>query len=76
MLKLSKEPCENKQEKCTYCHEDRDGYVSANGAFFLSLDRHEGWLLHAGKSCKPRPIKYCPMCGRKLLSFKEEVIQK
>lgn len=62
------------QERCTYCHEDREGYVSANGAFFLSYDRFDGWLLHAGKSkCKPRPIKYCPMCGRRLLTIQEEL---
>lgn len=62
------------QETCPYCHEDRDGYVSANGAFFLHLDSHEGWLLYAGKSkCKPRPVKYCPMCGRKLLTIQEEL---
>lgn len=62
------------QEKCHYCHEDREGYVSANGAFYLSIDRHEGWLLHAGKSkVKPRPVKYCPMCGRKLLTIQEEL---
>ena len=63
------------QERCPYCHEDREGYVSALGAFFLSLDCRDGWLLNAGKSgkIKPRPIKYCPMCGRKLLSIKEEL---
>ena len=62
------------QEKCIYCHEDREGYITANGAFYLSLDRHEGWLLNAGKSkIKPRPIKYCPMCGRILLTIQEEL---
>ena len=61
------------QETCEYCHEDREGYTKAYGAFYLTLDRHEGWLLHAGKSCKPRPIKYCPMCGRKLLTIQEEL---
>lgn len=62
------------QETCKYCHEDREGYVTANGAFYLTLDSHDGWLLHAGKTpCKPRPIKYCPMCGRKLLTIQEEL---
>ena len=62
------------QEKCIYCHEDREGYIKSNGAFYLYYDRFEGWLLHAGKSkCKPRPIKYCPMCGRKLLTIQEEL---
>ena len=62
-----------KQETCPYCHEDREGCVKANGAFYLYYDRFEGWLLHAGKSCKPRPVKYCPMCGRELLTIQEEL---
>lgn len=64
----------NESEKnCTYCHE-KEGYVSANGAFYIYYDRFEGWLLHAGKSkIKPRPIKYCPMCGRELLTIQEEL---
>ena len=62
-----------KQETCPYCHEDKEGYVKSNGAFYLYYDRFEGWLLHAGKSCKPRPVKYCPMCGRELLTIQEEL---
>lgn len=61
-----------KQKNCHFCHEDREGYTQSLGAFHLSYDRFEGWLLHAGKSCKPRPIKYCPLCGRELLTIQEE----
>ncbi len=52
-------------EKCPYCHEDADGYVKMFGMFCLHQNRNEGWQLHAGKG-KPRPINYCPMCGREL----------
>ena len=62
-----------KQVTCDFCHEDKDGYTKTNGAFYLTLDMFEGWRLHAGK-CKPRAVSHCPMCGRKLLTFKEEVI--
>lgn len=63
-----------KQETCDFCHEDRDGYTKAHGAFYLSHDKFEGWLLHAGKkACKPRPVKYCPLCGRELLPIQEEL---
>ena len=61
------------QETCDFCHEDREGYTKSHGAFYLAYDRFEGWLLHAGKSCKPRPVKYCPLCGRELLSIQEEL---
>ena len=63
-----------KQETCDFCHEDKDGYTKTHGAFYLTLDVHQGWLLHAGK-CKPRKIDHCPLCGRKLLTFKEEVMR-
>lgn len=55
----------NELKPCPCCHEDREGYFTANGAFWISYSVHEGWLLHGGK-CKPRPINYCFMCGRKL----------
>ena len=61
------------QETCEYCHEDKDGYTKSHGAFCLLYDRFEGWQLHAGKSCRPRPVKYCPMCGRRLLTIQEEL---
>lgn len=54
-----------RMEKCKYCHEDSEGYSTAFGAFWISHSVHEGWFLHAGK-CKPRPINYCPICGRRL----------
>ena len=57
--------------KCVHCHEDSEGYVVAFGAFWLSHSVHNGWLLHAGK-CKPRQIRYCPMCGRKLGNIEQE----
>lgn len=57
------------QESCPYCHEDREGYIKSNGAFYLYYDKFEGWLLHAGKSCKPRPVKFCPMCGKKAFNY-------
>ena len=53
------------KNKCQYCHEDNEGYSTVFGAFWINYSVHEGWLLHAGK-CKPRPINYCPICGRRL----------
>lgn len=53
---------ETELELCPFCHEDKDGYTRAFGAFYLLWDRWDGWCLHAGK-CKPKPIKFCPMCG-------------
>ena len=50
---------------CYYCHEDKEGYSATNGAFWIEHSAREGYLLHGGK-CKPRPINYCFMCGRKL----------
>lgn len=55
--------------KCPYCHPDAEDYVKANGAFWIYEDRHNGWLIHAGK-CKPQPINYCPMCGKKLERYR------
>lgn len=53
------------ERKCLYCREDGEGYVKAFGAFWLYRDKFHGWMLHAGK-CKPRPISFCPICGRSL----------
>ena len=51
--------------KCQYCHEDREGYSTQFGAFWIRYSVHEDWLLHTGK-CKPVPIEHCPKCGRRL----------
>jgi hypothetical protein len=56
---------------CPYCHEDTDECVQAFGAFWLYFDKFDGWCIHAGK-CKPRPINFCPICGREL---RKEVYQ-
>ena len=56
------------ENKCPYCHEDSEGYTIAYGAFWISHSVHKGWLLHAGK-CKPQPINYCHICGRRLYKY-------
>lgn len=56
----------NELKPCPFCHEDRDGYVSMFGSFFLSKNIILGWRLHSRK-CDPVHIRYCPMCGRDLL---------
>lgn len=55
----------NELKPCPFCHEDSDGYTTMVGAFYLHKSPIYGWCLNAGK-CKPRPIKYCPICGRNL----------
>ena len=62
-----------KENPCPYCKEDKDGYTLAFGAFYLLWDRFDGWCIHAGK-CKPKPIRFCPMCGNDLR--KEKVFDK
>lgn len=51
---------EQREKGCEYCKTDIDGYSTAFGAFWV-----EDTMLRT-KHCKPRPINYCPMCGRKL----------
>ena len=55
----------NELKPCPYCHEDGEGYYTANGAFWVGYSFIDGWQLHGGK-CKPRTVNYCFMCGRKL----------
>lgn len=56
---------------CDYCHKDLDGYVKPlekNSHAFIWWNAMDGWHL----SLKAKgwhgmaPIKYCPMCGRRL----------
>lgn len=49
---------------CDYCVADRDGFRVAFGAYYISNNGGE-WRLHTGH-CKPREIRFCPMCGREL----------
>lgn len=55
-----------KQDGCDYCQEDAEGYRKMNGAFSITNPYHgHRWNINAGR-CVPRPIFFCPMCGRKL----------
>lgn len=65
---MEQEPCGD----CIYCHEDSDGYViplEKNSHAFIRLGM-DGWelSLHAKGWHGSAKIKYCPMCGRKLMS--------
>lgn len=53
-------------EKCEFCHKDKDGYVRMFGAFCIHENIMENkWEIATGH-CKPRQIYFCPMCGREL----------
>ena len=60
-----------KQEICEYCHEDSDGYVTPlekNCHAFVRRSPIDGWILSVkyGAWRKDIPIRFCPMCGRRL----------
>ena len=62
---------------CTYCHEDRDGFVTPvekNGHAVIWNYRGNTWMLCLkAKGWKSDvQIYFCPMCGRKLSEPKEE----
>ena len=57
---------------CEYCHEDSDGYVKPlekNCHAYIRFGMH-GWVIELkakgwnGKA----PIRFCPMCGRRLIT--------
>ena len=70
-----------KQEKCPYCHEDvnadTNSWVGRVGRdllddagisqVYVSIE-HPGYLIAVGPkgTADTAPIKYCPICGRKL----------
>ena len=61
-----------KQEICEYCHEDSDGYVTPlekNCHAFVRFSQIDGWTLSIkyGSWHKDVQIRYCPMCGRRLV---------
>lgn len=57
---------DGKKEKCSFCHEDSDGFYEAHGAFYLTNPFHaDKYYLNTGH-CAPREIKFCPLCGRGL----------
>ena len=58
------------QTDCEYCHEDSDGYVKPlekNCHAYIRFGMH-GWVIELkakgwnGKA----PIRFCPICGRRL----------
>ena len=56
---------------CPYCHEDSDGYVTPlekNCHAFVRRSPIDGWVLSVkyGAWRKDIPIRFCPMCGRRL----------
>ena len=55
------------EDGCKYCKEDREGYRTMLGAFSITNPFHgEAWYIETC-NCKPRKIRFCPMCGRKLV---------
>lgn len=55
------------EDGCEYCKEDREGCRTMFGAFLISNPFHgEAWYIETCR-CKPRQIRFCPMCGRKLV---------
>ena len=62
---------------CTYCHEDRDGFVTPvekNCHAFIRNYGGDKWMLFLkAKGWRAEaPINFCPMCGRKLRGSKDE----
>lgn len=55
-----------KAEACSFCHEDREGFTSILGSFYISKPFYKGEYYLNGGKLKPRKINYCPMCGREL----------
>jgi hypothetical protein len=58
------------QTDCEYCHEDSDGFVrpiEKNSHAFVSFGL-DGWhiAMRATGWVGRAPIKFCPMCGRRL----------
>ena len=58
-------------ERCEYCNEDADGFVTPmekNGHVFIRFGM-DGWelSLKANGWHGSAKIRYCPMCGRKLV---------
>ena len=54
-------------KKCTYCNEDKDGYVTCIDNNHVCIRPYAGTIhikWHQYK--KEIPINFCPMCGRKL----------
>lgn len=67
-----KELTEYKQlnKHCDYCYCDKEGYVKPIDRrchVFVDANIHEGNIVvNFNGSSKKYPIKYCPMCGRRL----------
>lgn len=56
---------EERSKGCGICCEDKDG-TAMLGAFYITNPFHGSkYYLNTGH-CKPREIKFCPMCGRRL----------
>ena len=65
----------SRQASCEYCHEDSDGYVTPlekNCHAYVRYSPIDGWVLSMkyGAWRKDIPIRFCPMCGRKLKNDK------
>jgi len=63
-------PAQPEQTDCEYCHEDSDGFVrpiEKNSHAFVSFGL-DGWhiAMRATGWVGRAPIKFCPMCGRRL----------
>jgi len=64
-------PAQPEQTDCEYCHEDSDGFVrpiEKNSHAFVSFGL-DGWhiAMRATGWVGRAPIKFCPMCGRRLI---------
>lgn len=57
---------EERSKGCDFCREDNEGYYRMIGTFYLTNPFHKGEYYLNGGGRKPRKIRFCPMCGRKL----------
>ena len=69
-LDMAVKASEQQPNKCEYCHEDSDGYIKPlekNCHAYIGFGMH-GWVIELkAKGWRGKaPIKFCPMCGRRL----------
>lgn len=61
---------------CDYCYCDKEGYVKPidkRGHVFVDTTIYEGNIVVRFNKLKNKyPIKYCPMCGRKIIETESE----
>ena len=69
-LDMAIKALEAQPSECEYCHEDSDGYIKPlekNCHTYIRFGM-QGWVIELkAKGWRGKvPIKFCPMCGRRL----------